>query len=426
MALTNKRSKAKGPAFACDECGGVFSRWEGKCPACGAWNTLRETSAKAAKGARQKRSEAEPLPAAGRAVVERLVEGLRGQRRRAEEIVSLLLAPRPGGYGLEMAAVIELADEVIHRHRQSPRADPMAYMVTLAKSHRRGRGLPRGDVPNWDELQNAGPMQALKDVIEEVREKLPVVTQVASGPLSWPHRLPFHSCRERCEDGECIGCGGAGFVRRPLRLSDEGIVPQLVAPCRSCGGEKPEERVARLLAVSGLEPAHLKMRLADLQPVDGLEPALAAAQRFLEGEVSQLVLTGGTGRGKTHIAVGVLRECIERGEAGFYLNVARFLERLRSTYSDKSDEEPESVLVAAMTWPVVVLDDVGAERQTEWAREKLYEIVDARYANELRTIACSNFDTHLWEPRVLSRLLDRQRSATVTLATPDYRLQPVK
>ena len=199
-----------------------------------------------------------------------------------------------------------------------------------------------------------------------------------------------------------------------------------VPPCAACKRENPEERLARLLELSGLEPVHLKMRLADLEPLDGLEPALAAAQRFLDGDVRQLVLTGGPGRGKTHVAVGVLRECLERGEAGLYVNVARFLDRLRFSYDDETDVSTADLMLPAMTWPVVVLDDVGAERQTEWAREKLYEIVDARYVNDLRTIACSNIDTYLWEPRVLSRLLDTQRSATVTLTTPDYRLQPLQ
>ena len=73
---------------------------------------------------------------------------------------------------------------------------------------------------------------------------------------------------------------------------------------------------------------------------------------------------------------------------------------------------------------IVVLDDLGAERRTEWAQEKVYEVVDARYTAGLRTIACSNRQPESWDERILSRLCDRSRGVVVRLSGPDLRLEP--
>lgn len=104
-----------------------------------------------------------------------------------------------------------------------------------------------------------------------------------------------------------------------------------------------------------------------------------------------LLLYGSFGTGKTGLGAGVLRELVEEHGAGMFLTVPNLLDRIRSSYGDKGDGDRE-LLDKVLETPVLMLDDIGAERVTEWVAEKLFTIINTRHDNLLPTIFTSNLD----------------------------------
>ena len=137
-----------------------------------------------------------------------------------------------------------------------------------------------------------------------------------------------------------------------------------------------------------------------------------------------LLFVGPTGVGKTHLAVGVMRELVRRGHArtAKMVDVARFLEDLRASY-DAPLAERKQVIDPLLYADVVLLDDLGAQRTTEWVREQLGIVINERWANRRTMLITTNanldyFGDTLGE-RALSRLQDML--LTVMLNGPSRR-----
>lgn len=149
------------------------------------------------------------------------------------------------------------------------------------------------------------------------------------------------------------------------------------------------------------------------------EPLCATLLEWAELEAPpNLVLTGPVGTGKTHAACAAVRPRVERGETLAFWPVVRLLDQLRPG----ADEDPYESAVAA---DVLVLDDLGAERATEWTAERLYAIVNDRWLAEKPTIATANLSPPQLAAaageRLASRLLGGAHIAR--LAGPDRRMR---
>lgn len=141
-----------------------------------------------------------------------------------------------------------------------------------------------------------------------------------------------------------------------------------------------------------------------------------------------LTLMGEVGLAKSHILQGIGWEWVEKGKVCHYTKVARLLDLLQATYDvtpveiRSAEETPfQRKLNYYCKVPLLLLDDMGVEKMTEWRQEKLDIIVDYRYENKLPLVVSTNIPFSQMSHRISDRLQDKQIGRFIALSGPSYR-----
>jgi DNA replication protein DnaC len=142
---------------------------------------------------------------------------------------------------------------------------------------------------------------------------------------------------------------------------------------------------------------------------------------YAEKPQGWLILKGGYGVGKTHLAAAIANYRLARGHDVLFVNTPDLLDHLRAAYSPMAassfDERFNQVRDAAL----LILDDLGTQSNTEWAQEKLYQIINHRYNTQLPTVITTNQELEAVEGRIRSRLVDHRLVQILTISVPDFR-----
>ena len=151
-----------------------------------------------------------------------------------------------------------------------------------------------------------------------------------------------------------------------------------------------------------------------------IEMAFNHAQHYAKSLNGWLLLQGGYGSGKTHLAAAVANFVVGMGVPTLFLTVPDLLDALRFAYGSEDttfEERFEQIRSAKL----LVLDDFGTQNATGWAQEKLFQIINYRYINKLATVVTTNLLLDEIEPRIRSRLSDPELVSPVKMSAPDYR-----
>lgn len=228
-------------------------------------------------------------------------------------------------------------------------------------------------------------------------------------------------------DPDCPHCGGQGYVRaeHPLGHPDFGKVE--ICSCRKEEvGRRARQRlyaISRLNELKGLTFENFEPRgrvgLAARQ-ADSLEQAFNQAQHFAQSMEGWLLLEGGYGSGKTHLAAAIANFAVEIGLPTIFITVPDLLDTLRYSFSS-SDHGFEERFEEIRQAPLLILDDFGTQNATSWAQEKLFQIINYRYTNQLPLVVTTNLSMDQVEGRIRSRLSDPELVSHERILVPDYR-----
>ena len=223
-------------------------------------------------------------------------------------------------------------------------------------------------------------------------------------------------------DPECPYCKGLGYVRREVPLDSPDFGRLEVCTCRHGAiNSQVRERLFSLSHLDELKDLTFdsfkprgRIGLGEMQ-ARSLEYACNSARQYATSLNGWLLLTGGYGCGKTHLAAAVANFAVGMGVPTLFLTVPDLLDLLRQAFDNEAvtfEERFEQVRSPAL----LVLDDFGTQSATPWAQEKLFQIINYRYINKLPLVVTTNIPLEDIEARIRSRLADPELVSTVRIA----------
>lgn len=217
-------------------------------------------------------------------------------------------------------------------------------------------------------------------------------------------------------------CGGMRFIRVNVPMGHPMFGKAIPCICQRSAMER--ERADRMRRRCGMSDAELRQWQFELfvpqkcYVPDGQDRAAVIStmkqykticEQFAADPSGWLVLQGSAGVGKTHLAYAIAARALERGKAVFAHNVPEILDMLRNGYrEDTYDTWIEELKLIDL----LVLDDLGAQQKTEWADEKLYQVIDRRYALQRPLVVTTNWNLDRDDCPIDSRILSRLRDGS--------------
>lgn len=200
-------------------------------------------------------------------------------------------------------------------------------------------------------------------------------------------------------------------------------------PCQCKQDEVERRRLTRFSAISQLHV--LRDQTFDSFIPDGiglmegkqrnLRTAYQKCLEFAQDPQGWLLVRGGYGCGKTHLAAAVANYQLDQGRHALLVTVPDLLDFLRASYAPDAPASFDERFQQIKNTVLLILDDLGTESGTAWAQEKLFQILNYRYNARLPTLITSNHELEEIELRLRSRLVDPGLVQIITILAPDFR-----
>ncbi len=262
-------------------------------------------------------------------------------------------------------------------------------------------------------------MKQLDDILQQQHPDLP---QAGTNSEQNPNGMTPEE-----QEWLCPICGGTGLLRQELPIGHPNFGKPLKCQCRL--RELEEKTQTDLRTISNMK---MMTRFTfDTFVPDGLgltderrrnlRMVYEMALEFAKKPEGWLILLGGYGCGKTHLAAAIANYAIDQGQTALFVVTPDLLDHLRSTYSPHSTTTYDQRFEEVRNAPLLILDDLGSHSSTPWAQEKLFQIFNHRYNAQLPTIVTSNHELEEIDIRIRSRIIDPDMARIMTILAPDFR-----
>src|SRR5277367_903704 len=198
---------------------------------------------------------------------------------------------------------------------------------------------------------------------------------------------------------DCVHCSGTGWK---MVARKDSVPGKVAVPCE-CGMEERAEKVMdRARIPKRYEHCDFESYVPDLadgktwttQHSESLQQAKMLAQGFVRDYPATekgLLFMGPSGVGKTHLAVAALKELIRRGHGGLFCDYRELLKEIQASYNPASESTEMAILEPVRTVEILVLDDLGASKPSDWVRDIVGIVLNARYNENKTTIITTNY-----------------------------------
>ena len=231
-------------------------------------------------------------------------------------------------------------------------------------------------------------------------------------------------------DPNCPHCNGVGYVRFDVPVGHEKFGKAESCICRA--KDVAESARSRLFALSNLK--HLgnlsfenfnalgneKAKFMTPQERENLQQAFDVCEEFSRSHNAWLLLEGGYGCGKTHLAAAIANNAVSKGVPTLFITVPDLLDSLRFAFNDP-ETTFEQRFAEIRSADLLILNDFGTQNATPWSQEKIFQVLNYRYINKLATVITTNLMLDAIEGRVRSRLQDSELVKHLKISAPDYR-----
>lgn len=252
-------------------------------------------------------------------------------------------------------------------------------------------------------------------------QTLPAIEQATPVPLN-----------VTCFDPEnpadpCPVCGGLGVIKYAVQPDDKRFGKFFRCPNNPVEiDQQRHERMRRLSNLDAFKDKSLDNFEMDILGYSekerlSLQMAFKAAANYAENPDGWLMLEGAYGCGKTHLAAAVGNYRLQKGDMVLFITTPDLLDHLRASFAPNSEFTYDESFDRLRETGLLIIDDLGVENPSEWAQEKMFQLLNHRYSHRKPTIITTNRNLDTLDPRIRSRLLDVNVIHHVSIHAPDYR-----
>lgn len=178
-----------------------------------------------------------------------------------------------------------------------------------------------------------------------------------------------------------------------------------------------QKDINKMFAFSDLGERYKNATLENFEARKGSDACKMLTEVFIsefeEWKEQSLSYWGNVGNGKTHLAAAVANALKNKGYIVIFIKMTELLDLIKSTFGKDqkgnrvTEYSKEDIIKALMQCDMLILDDIGAEKITDWVEDEVFKIIDGRYVRKKKIMVTSNLELEELEQHIKSRSFDR-------------------